>query len=142
MATHKEKLQAQAEEMGLDTDGTIPQLKAAIAAAEAEDGGLGDSNVEATPTEEAVNEVNVETAERFDGAPVEAAEELPDTPVNPVVKAPAPRPQGSSQTYEVLSSFYLHTKSGSEIASTGGQVTLTDKQALRYLHAGVIKLVA
>lgn len=137
MATEKEKLQKKAEEMGLDTEGTKAQLKEAIKAAEAEEGGLGDTSVEAT---NAINEDS--TIDPPAPGEVAPADELPEEPVNPE-EVPKPKATVSGpQEYEVLSSFYLMTKGGSKIASTGGRVKLTEKQAAKYLRVGVVKLAA
>lgn len=125
MATEKETLQARAEELGLETDGTIPQLREAIAAAELEEGAEPSPEVMAPPAPAPV-------------APV--APDLPDEPVNPVITRPKPPPAGTQRVYEVHSSFWMRTKNGNRLAQNGGTVKLTDGQARKYLRRGNIKL--
>ena len=127
MATEKETLQARSEELGLETEGTIHQLKEWIAGAEADDA------VDALPDVIDENPIPVP----------EASEALPEAPTPP---PSAPKPiaakPGEVRTYEVTSAFWLRTSSGSKLAARGGKVSLTDKQAKKYLKHNNIKLAA
>ena len=136
MVTRKEKLQATAEELGLETKGTIAQLKEAIAAAEAEDGPEAESGADPTePSPEVVTETPP--------APKVAADEsLPEAPVNPTVAKPKAALPGAVRTYDVMSSFWMQTSAGKKLAQNGGTVRLTEKQAKKYLRHGNIKLAA
>jgi len=130
MATEKETLQAQADELGLDTTGTIAQLKESIAAAEAEEG--------APPADPSPEVVDAPVAPE---PTVDA--DLPAAPINPaVVKAPAPVASSAMLTYEVMSAFWLRTSAGMALAQMGGTVKLTQAQAKKYLRYGNIKLAA
>jgi hypothetical protein len=126
MATEKETLQERADELGLDTEGTIAQLKEAISAADAEEN--------AQPVEPAP-EVVVETVPE---APV--VEALPESPVNPVVPTRAPVPVGAIRAYDVHSAFWIKTQGGLKLAQNGGTVRLTEKQAAKYVRHGNISL--
>lgn len=129
MATEKETLQEKAEDLGLDTEGTIAQLKDSIEAAEAEE-----TAAPSEPPPEVVAEKPVAEA-----APAEA---LPEAPVNPVAVTPKAVPAGTVRIYDVTSSFWMMTADGSQLAQNGGSVKLTEKQAAKYLRHGNIKLAA
>jgi len=127
MATEKETLQERADELGLDTEGTIAQLKEAISAADAED---------SAPPAEPEPEVVTEAAPKK--AP--AVEALPAPPVDPVVPTPTPVPVGAIRTYDVHSAFWIKAQGGLKLAQNGGTVKLTDTQAAKYVRHGNISL--
>ena len=131
MATPKETLQARAEELGLETEGTIAQLTEWIAAADAED-----KDAVETPPEVADTEPPP--------APV-IAEALPDEPAAPPSTTPkrAPVAAGTLETYQVLSAFWLMTGKGPKLAQRNGKVRLTEKQAKKYLkHNNIVAMAA
>ena len=113
--TEKERLQARAEELGLETDGTTQQLKEWIVAAEAEDAADDLPEIEGDdPASETLASL----------------EDLPDVPVDPPppvpVVAPVVKPD-EVRGYTVLSSFWLRTSQGLRRANTGAVVKLTGK---------------
>lgn len=129
MTTEKEKLQAKAEELGLETEGTIAQLTEAIATAKAEDAA----------------EVPPEVADTQPPPAPVVAEALPDEPTAPPSTTPkrAPVAPGTLETYKVNSSFWLMTGKGLKLAQRGGKVRLTQRQAKKYLkHSNIAAMAA
>lgn len=142
MTAEIDALKERAEDLGLETDGTEDELRAAIAEAEAEEGG---ANTEAPgePEAEAPDpEPPPEVVASKPVAPPAPPEALPPAPSNPVVEQKKAAPPGATRTYEVMSSFYLMTAEGPQLAQVGGTVRLTEKQAKKYLRTKNIELAA